>query len=168
MPHQLQHNETAFQTRKFPVTVVCDGLSSASNIGSLFRVADAFGVEEIIFCVYTPLFSRRMEKTARSTHKRVTHSFEPETSAALQALKENGYTIVALEITDSGITLDELQLNPDQKIALLLGGENHGIAPEHLQMADRVVHIEMYGANSSMNVSMAAGICLHTITQRLK
>lgn len=168
MPEQLEHHQNRFTQRKFPVTIVCDGLSSASNTGSLFRIADAFGVEEIIFCVYVPVFSRRMEKTARATHKTVSHSFEPETEAALKALKDEGYTLIALEITDHSIPLQDLELMPNEKVALLLGGENHGIAPQHLAMANHVVHIDMYGNNSSMNVSVAAGICLQTITQQIK
>lgn len=168
MPEQLEHHQNKFTPRQFPVTIVCDGLNSASNTGSLFRVAEAFGAEEIIFCVYPPVFTRRMEKTARATHNRVAHRFEPETSVALQSLKEEGYTIIALEITGSSIPLKELRPDPADKIALLLGGENHGISEEHLQMADHHVHIEMYGVNSSMNVSMAAGICLYELTGMLK
>lgn len=168
MPQQLEHDQNRFQNQQFPITVVCDGLSSASNTGALFRIADAFGVEEIIFCIYAPVFSRRMEKTARATHKTVPHRFEPETENALKALKEEGYTIIALEITNNSIPVQDLNLKSTAKVALLLGGENHGIAPQHLDMAHHIVHIDMYGNNSSMNVSMAAGICLHTLTQQLK
>lgn len=167
-PEQLDHSGNKFQPRQFPVTVICDGIHSASNTGSLFRVAEAFGVEEIIFCVYLPEFTRRMEKTARSTHHRVAHRFEPETSVALQSLKDEGYTIIALEITNNSIALNEVTLQHTAKIALLLGGENHGISTEHLAMADMHVHIDMYGVNSSMNVSMAAGICLFELTNLLK
>ncbi|MBL7474076.1 TrmH family RNA methyltransferase [Robertkochia sediminum] len=168
MPEQLEHHQNRFKQRKFPVTIVCDGLNSASNTGSLFRIADAFGVEEIIFCIYVPVFSRRMEKTARATHKTVPHSFEPETEVALKALKDDGYTLIALEITNNSTPLQDLQLESNEKVALLLGGENHGIAPQHLAMVDHMVHIDMYGNNSSMNVSVAAGICLQTITQQIK
>ncbi len=167
MSQQLDHSQNRFTPRSFPVCVVCDGIHSASNTGALFRVGEAFGIEEIIFCVYMPEFSRRMEKTARSTHKRVKHRFEPETSEVLIQLKQEGYTLVALEITDNSIPLKDLPLKGTEKIALLLGGENHGIAPEHLKMADLHVHIDMYGMNSSMNVSMAAGICLYEITRSL-
>lgn len=168
MSNQLEHSQNRFTSRQFPITVVCDGIHSASNTGSLFRVSEAFGIEEIIFCVYLPEFSRRMEKTARSTHNRVPHRFEPETSKALSALKEEGYTIVALEITNNSIPVKALSIEKSAKIALLLGGENHGIAAEHLAMADHLVHIDMFGVNSSMNVSMAAGICLFELTHLLK
>lgn len=167
-PEQLDHSENKFEQRQFPITVVCDGIHSAANTGSLFRVAEAFGVEEIIFCVYLPEFSRRMEKTARATHHRIAHRFEPETTVALQALKDDGYTIIALEITNTSTSLNELSLQKPAKAVLLLGGENHGISPEHLAIADLHVHIDMYGVNSSMNVSMAAGICLFELTNLLK
>ena len=168
MPEQLNHDQNRFSQRSFPITVVCDGIHSASNTGSLFRISEAFGVEEIIFCVYLPEFSRRMEKTARATHKRVPYRFEPETTVALEQLKLEGYRIVALEITNNSIPVRDLPVNSSEKIALLLGGENHGIAHEHLELADDHIHIDMFGVNSSMNVSMAAGICLYELTCLLR
>ncbi|WP_224490170.1 TrmH family RNA methyltransferase [Robertkochia flava] len=168
MAEQLEHHQHNFKQRQFPITLVCDGVSSAANTGSLFRIADAFGVEEIIFCVYPPAFSRRMEKTARSAHLRVTNRFEPETSVVLKALKDEGYRLIALEITNTSTPLKELKIPEHQKTALIIGGENHGIAPEHLALADQHIHIEMFGINSSMNVAMATGICLYEMTRLLK
>ena len=55
----------------------------------------------------------------------------------------------------------------NKKIALVIGGENHGISSEVLQEIDIAVHITMYGKNSSMNVVQATGIALHCIIQSL-
>lgn len=168
MSTQLSHEQSKFNRGKFRITLVCDGVRGAANVGSLFRIAEAFGVEELIFCRYRPETGRRMEKTARATQNRVLNRFEPDTEMVLDYLKQEGYTLIGLEITDRSIPLQELNLKEDAKIALLIGGEVHGIHPAALEKMDITAHIEMFGQNSSMNVSMATGICLFKLTQLLK
>lgn len=46
---QLTHENTRFLKRKFPITIVCDRIYFQQNIGSLFRIGEAFGIEKIIF-----------------------------------------------------------------------------------------------------------------------
>ena len=60
--------ESQYLQRKFPLTLVADGLQSPANIGSLFRVSEAFGIEKIYFCNSLINFdSPRLKKTARSS-----------------------------------------------------------------------------------------------------
>jgi tRNA G18 (ribose-2'-O)-methylase SpoU len=47
---QLTHYNSTFNKQTFPIILVCDNITNAPNIGSLFRTADAFGIEKIIFC----------------------------------------------------------------------------------------------------------------------
>ena len=68
MNKQLSHTESNQAQRKFPLTLVADGLQSPANVGSLFRVCEAFGIEEIYFCNSLINFdSPRLKKTARNT-----------------------------------------------------------------------------------------------------
>ena len=67
---QLTHYTTNFKKRTFPIVLVSDQVSNAPNIGSLFRICDAFGVEKIFFCGEDiPVFGRKMTKTSRATEK---------------------------------------------------------------------------------------------------
>ncbi|MEJ2113170.1 MAG: TrmH family RNA methyltransferase, partial [Flavobacteriaceae bacterium] len=47
---QLTHFNTNFHQQTFPIILVCDNINNAPNIGSLFRISDAFGVEKLILC----------------------------------------------------------------------------------------------------------------------
>jgi tRNA G18 (ribose-2'-O)-methylase SpoU len=166
MPHQLSHSEYPFAQRKFPITLVCDHIMFQPNIGSIFRVCEAFGVEHIIFIgeglALTP---RKISKTSRSTHLMVPHTVVKSSEDALKLL--DGYLLMALEITNSSSPLRALAMPTDKPIALIAGSEVAGISAELLEAAHQAVHIEMFGANSSMNVVQAIAIALYELTGKL-
>ena len=168
MPSQHTHTTTKFAVKKFPIVLICDGVQSPSNIGSLFRICDALGISEIIFCDAIINFkSSRLQKTARSTQKKVTYSVSRSIIATIENLKKKDYKIVALEITDTSIAIENFTLPKDQKIALVIGNEQKGVSNEVLQNNPTTIHIEMFGENSSMNVVQAATIALHFIINKL-
>ncbi len=168
MSSQHSHTSSTFSVKKFPIVLVCDGVESPSNIGSLFRICDALGVSEIIFCNALINFkSPRLQKTARSTQKKVSYSESTSIVTTIEKLKKNDFTIVTLEITDTSIALEKLSIQSNQKIALVIGNERQGVSKEVLQSNPLAVHIEMYGENSSMNVVQATAIALHSIVNKL-
>lgn len=164
---QRTHYNSCFKKQKFPITIVCDNVTNAPNIGSLFRVADAFGVNDIIFCGVNITLGKRMTKTSRSTEKYVNYSIEEHIEVALQELKSKDYFLLALEITENSADLSQFTLSTKQPIALLLGDENFGISEHILTNVDAVVHINMFGNNSSMNVVQATSIALYELTKQL-
>lgn len=167
MISQHTHTTTTFNIKNFPIVLVCDGVQSPSNIGSLFRISDALGISEIIFCDAIINFnSPRLQKTARSTQKKVKYSESESIVTSIEHLKKKDYKIVALEITDTSIAIENFVLPKDQKVALVIGNEQKGISNEVLQNNPATVHIEMYGENSSMNVVQAATIALHSIINK--
>lgn len=166
---QLTHESNRFSKTTFPVVLICDQITSPANVGSIFRLSDAFGVAKIVFCGgVLPDFSKRMQKTSRSTENYVKFEFKTQIETALAELKKEGYVILALEITDTSIPLPEIKIKANQKVALILGAENFGIGESVLEMADTITHIPMYGVNSSMNVAQAATIALYEITNQLQ
>ena len=164
---QLTHYNSNFKKQKHPITLVCDNITNAPNIGSLFRVADAFGIEEIVFCGNDIPLGKRMTKTSRSTEKYVSYRIENNISEAINHLKKQDYQLIALEITENSIELTDFKLTSKQPIALILGDENFGVSETILNNVDFVLHINMYGNNSSMNVVQAAGITLYELTRQL-
>lgn len=164
---QLNHYNSKFKAKKFPITVVCNNVTNAPNIGSLFRVCDAFGVEQLIFCGDNIPLGRKMTKTSRATEKVVNFKIENDISEIITALKSEDYTIVSLEITEHSLPINSFTFNPNAKIALVIGDENFGILEDILKVSDAVIHIEMFGQNSSMNVVQATNIALYEITKQL-
>ena len=162
---QLTHEENQFERKTFPITLVCDHIYFQQNIGSLFRIGEALGVENIIFVGRDiPLTPRKINKTSRSTHLHVPHTIIEETSDLITFLKENNFEIISLEITSTSKPLKEVQIPKNQKIALIIGNEINGISDELLKISHQIVHINMFGKNSSMNVVQAASIALYEFT----
>ncbi|WP_431242312.1 TrmH family RNA methyltransferase [Flavobacterium sp. P21] len=162
---RLTHYDNQFERKTFPITLVCDHIYFQQNIGSIFRISEAFGVENIIFLGKDiPLTPRKINKTSRSTHLHVPHQVIEETSNLITYLLKNNFEIIALEIASNSKPLKEVVIPENQKIALLIGSEINGISDELLKVSHQIVHINMFGNNSSMNVVQATSIALYEIT----
>jgi len=169
MSEQLHHTNSKFQTQQFPIVLICDQVNSPANIGSLFRIADSFGIEKIYFCGEDiTVVSKRMLRTARSTHQYIDHEQVDDINEVLIKLQKDAYTLLALEITAQSIPVSNYEITANQKIALIIGEENLGVSEDILQMVAQEVHIPMYGNNSSMNVATATGIALYALSEKLK
>ena len=168
MSLQLAHKAPSNPLAKFSVILLTDNLMGDANIGGIFRLADAFNIDKIIFCG-TPFNpeSNRLKKTARSTLKNVAYEFQENPLKAIEKLKELKYAVFALEITTDSEIIDSINFEEESKIVLIVGNERHGIDDSLLEIADKKVHIEMFGKNSSMNVAQATGIALYEITKSL-
>jgi len=168
MSEQLTHSQNQFTSQKFPITIISDHIYFQENIGSLFRIAEAYGVEKIILLgKKIPFIDRKINKTSRSTHRVVPFELVEETSTIINQLKNIDAQILALEITDDSIALNNLKLN-DKPIYLIIGSEINGIQQSLIELANQKVHIDMYGKNSSMNVVQATAIMLFQITNLIK
>ncbi len=165
---QLTHYTTKFTKHKFPITLVCENVTNAPNIGSLFRIADAFGIEKIIFCASEIPMGRKMTKTSRATEKVVDFEINENTSEVINQLKTKGYKIASLEITDNSTPIHKCQFSKEEPIALVIGDENFGVSESILALSDTAIHIDMFGQNSSMNVVQATNIALYEITKQLR
>ncbi len=146
---------------KIPVMVVLDNVRSQNNIGSVFRTADAFRLQGILLCGITAKPPHReIHKTALGATESVYWEYWEETSAAIQQLKDKGYLILAVEQAERAVPLDNLQLSPDQKYALVFGHEIRGVEQKVVDLSDMCVEIPQHGTKHSLNISVAAGIVL--------
>lgn len=164
---QLTYYNSNFKKKKHPIILVCDSITNAPNIGSLFRIADAFGIEELIFCGSDIPLGKRMTKTSRSTEKYVQHRTEEQIQNVIDNLKHSNNFLIALEITETSEELSAFNLKTEQPIALIIGHEGFGVTESILKQMDAVVHLNMYGNNSSMNVVQATSIALYELTRQL-
>ena len=166
---QLDHGAHKANTLRFPVCLLAHDMDVPMNVGSLFRIADALGVERLYLTgssVKPP--NAKLRKTARSTEKYVEYVYAVDPLTVLDALKQSGYYIVGLEITSVSIDIGEMELDQNQKVCLILGSENAGISQALLDRCDVTAHIPMLGVNSSMNVAHAGAIATYLITKMIK
>ena len=164
---QLDHYSSKFDKRTFPIIIVSENVANAPNIGSLFRTADAFGIEKLVLCGSHIPMGRKMAKTSRSTEKTVLFEISDNAEQVVADLKSEGYQIIALEITSDSVPLSRFQIQKNRPIALVVGDENFGVSETILSLSDQIVHIEMFGQNSSMNVVQATSVTLYEITKQL-
>ena len=165
---QLTHYTTQFHKKTFPITVLCENVSNAPNIGSLFRTCDTFGIEKLIFSGEALLIpSRKMQKTSRATEKYVPYKVINDIHQYIESIKETHY-IIAIEITEKSKPLHEQKFNTNKPIVLIIGDENFGVSEAVLNQTNEIVHISMFGENSSMNVVQATNVALYEITKQLQ
>lgn len=149
------------QAEKNPVIVVMDNIRSMHNVGSVFRTADAFLIEAILLCGYTPQPPHRdIHKTALGATETVDWIYFNTTKEAVLKLKEAGYKIYAVEQAEDSIRLDQFSWNKTEKIALVFGNEVEGVNDEVLKLSDACIEIPQQGMKHSLNISIAAGIVL--------
>lgn len=165
---QLNHSETNSETSVFPLCIVANNIEIAGNVGSLFRVADALGIEKLYLTGSTQTPPKyKIRKAARSTENHIPYVYEESPTQVIEHLKQQGYTIIALEITARSKNIREFKLTKKEKTCLIIGSENLGISEELLVLADHHIHIPMYGKNSSMNVITSCAIAVHELIQHL-
>ena len=151
------------EAEKHPLIVVADNIRSMHNVGSLFRSGDAFLVEKIYLCGYTPRPPHReITKTAIGAENTVDWEYREDAIALAQELKENGYQIAALEQTDGSVLLGDFHPKPTEKWALVLGNEVEGVQAEIIAICDVALEIPQFGTKHSLNVSVAGGIAMYS------
>ena len=150
------------QAEKLPLTIVLDNVRSLNNIGSIFRTSDAFGVERLMLCgiCATPP-SAEIHKTALGAEDSVNWEYYPTTQAALDRLKEEGYTVCCLEQVHGSISLEKFR--PDFSrggYALVSGHEVDGVDPAVVDRCDCCLEIPQVGTKHSLNVAVSTGIAI--------
>jgi len=165
---QLNHENTINTENKFPIAIVGGELRTPQNIGMCIRVAEAFGVSDFYMHQDSPTITNRtVQRTARNTEKKANITIYNNISNTLNILKEEGYTLLALEITDQSKNVQYYNFTEHTKIALIIGSERFGIPKEALNLCKTSVFIPMYGQNSSMNVVNSLSVVLYEITKQL-
>lgn len=146
------------------LVVVLDNIRSHHNVGSIFRTADAFKIERVILCGYTPTPPHRdIHKTALGATDSVLWQHYEQTKDALQELKKEGYSIYAVEQTEKTILLDKFDVKNNKK-AVIFGNEVGGIEQSVIDICDDVLEIPQYGTKHSLNISVCAGIVMWHLT----
>ena len=149
------------EAKKTPLVVVLDSVRSLNNIGSIFRTADAFLVEEVILCgiTATPPHAE-IHKTALGAENSVQWRYFPETVSAIHHLKAEGYTVFAIEQTENSSLLGNISLDKQKKYAIVFGNEVHGVQQTVIDASDGCIEIPQYGTKHSLNVAVTAGIVM--------
>jgi len=148
-------------SKKLPVVVVLDNVRSMHNIGSIFRTADGFAVEQVCLCGITAQPPHReIEKTALGATQSINWAYFPDTISAVNTLRAEGYLIIAIEQAENSSMLNEFNLTADKKYALIFGNEVNGVSDDVMEIIDACIEIPQFGTKHSFNIVVSAGIVL--------
>lgn len=161
-------------SEKLPVTAVLDNVRSALNVGSFFRTCDAFAIERIALCGITATPpDREIHKTALGAELTVAWNRYATTTECIEQLKNEGYTVLAIEQVENSVMLQNLgnlidSSANDKKYALIFGNEVDGVSQQAVDMCDGAIEIPQAGTKHSLNVSVAGGVVLWNFFCRLR
>lgn len=155
------------QSDKMPIVVVLDNIRSMHNVGSVFRTADAFLIQRIYLCGYTAQPPHRdIHKTALGATETVEWKYFKDTTKAIHELQDLGYKVYAVEQTEGSYLLNQVQMEANDKIAVIFGNEVEGVSNEALKLCNGCIAIPQMGMKHSLNISVAAGIVLWELVRK--
>jgi 23S rRNA (guanosine2251-2'-O)-methyltransferase len=154
------------QSPKIPVIAVLENIRSAYNVGSVFRTADAFLIEGIYITGYTCTPPHKeIKKTALGAEETVNWQHFANAALAIEHLKNEGYTIFAIEQAENSIELQQLQFTKIEKVAVIFGNEVSGVEQSTIALCDGIIEIPQLGMKHSLNIATAAGVVLWEIVR---
>jgi 23S rRNA (guanosine2251-2'-O)-methyltransferase len=155
---------------KKEVIVILNNIRSTFNVGSIFRTADALGIERIILGGTTPSpidrFGREKKDIAKvslGAEKSVSWVHEDNILTVIKKLKKDGYQIIAIEQSEKSVDYKKIKLTKSAKVVFVMGAEVEGVAENILKISDIIAEIPMCGEKESLNVSVSFGVALFRI-----
>lgn len=164
---QLIHNVLKLRTRY--ITVLLENIYQSQNASAVLRTCDCFGIQDIHIVENDNKFNVNPKVVMGATkwlniHRHNTLPFN--TSEAIQKLRNDGYRIVATSPHANQSTLDDFDVSKG-KFVLLFGTELNGLSHTAIEQADEHLLIPTHGFSESLNISVSAAICIHTLKSKL-
>lgn len=162
MEDRTKHSKYLFKNFTLPEDyyspiIIADNLKTPENLGNVLRLADNIQTKKVLFVDSEPnLRLSKVKKTASSSFNSVDWEF-----CSLSELNHkipSGYTLVGIETTSDSVNVFDYDL--PQKVAFVIGNEVSGISDELLDICNKIVHIPVFGKNTSLNVSHALAVVL--------
>ncbi|MET0435161.1 MAG: RNA methyltransferase [Cellulomonas sp.] len=138
---------------------VLEDVVDHTNVGAAFRSAAAIGVDAVLVtprCA-DPLY-RRSVRVSMGTVFQVPWTRVDPWPGGIDVLREAGFVTAALALSDDSVSLDALEADPPERLALVLGAEGDGLKPATIAAADLTVRIPMAGGVDSLNVAAAGAV----------
>ena len=162
--NRFERIRKVMQRRQKDLVVVLEDIYDPHNAAAICRTCEAYGVQNvfIIFERVEPYDLKKVGKASSATaNKWLDFSVFRTTEACFVELKKRELKIVSTVLDKEAQDLYDFSW--PEKIALVLGSEHAGLSKTALVLSDKKIYIPMQGLVQSLNVSVAAGICLSEI-----
>ena len=143
--------------------VAMDGVQDPGNVGTILRTADAAGFDGALLSgACADLYSAKTLRATMGSVFRVPVVRTDDLPAALQALRAQGYAIVATELGGE----DFYTHCPHDQAVLIIGSEGRGVSSEVREIATHHLALPMRGGAESLNAAVAAGIMIYEMARK--
>lgn len=141
--------------------VVLDGLSDVGNIGAISRSAFALGADALIITGIKNMNMAPVIRTSSGAMLDMPVGNVHNIADLMNELKQKGFTLIGADM--DGVEVSTFTKEPNEKLALFLGSEGDGLSGKVRKKLDKKVSISMSNNFDSLNVSVAAGILIHSL-----
>lgn len=164
----LKENQRRLSALRNRLILWLHDIRSLHNVGAAFRCADAFGIQEILISGYTPRPPRpEITKTALGAEEHVAWRETDQPAETAATLKKNGWLLAGLEQTEQSQLIHRFEPK-GRRVCMILGNEVTGISDDLLPHLDIALEIPQFGMKHSLNVSVAAGVALYALFDKME
>jgi len=150
--------------RQRSLHVVLENIHDPHNVSAIFRTCDSVGVGRVSLVYNIEPFPKIGKKSSASAYKWVEREKYKNIKDCALLLKKDGFKVLVSSITDSSKSIYDFDLT--KKTAIVFGNEHRGVSKEAEEIADEKFIIPMFGMVQSLNVSVAAAICLYEASRQ--
>lgn len=153
------------ETSREATILVCDRINNIDNIGLLFRNAAAFGVDAVVLSpeCHDPLYRKSLRVSIGHALRIPFHRSKNWSHTLDELRSRHQIELIGTSLDPSVVPLE--QVPPTRRVGLLVGSEFDGLGPESTAACDQLVRIPMAPGTDSLNVGVAAAVCLHRFSR---
>ena len=145
--------------------VIIDGVTDTTNIGAIFRSAAALGIDGVLLTrtACDPLNRRSVRVSMGSVFLVPWTWIDGDIT---DVMHHNGFQTVAMALTDQSLPITDPRLKAIARMAIVMGTEGDGLAPEVIAATDYVARIPMAHGVDSLNVAAASAVAFFQFCQK--
>lgn len=151
---------------------VLEGIVDSTNMGAIFRSAAALGMDAVLLTptCCDPLCRRAVRVSMGTIFQvpwaRIGDCPEDWPQAGIELLHKNSFATAAMALDDRAISIDDVRLRQEEKLAVLLGTEGDGLSHQTIAHCDYTVMIPMEHGVDSLNVAAASAVAFWQLRAR--
>ena len=157
-PRRVERFRSVISRRQRDLTVVLENIHDPHNVSAILRSCDAVGILGVELLYTLEKFPKLGRKSSSSASKWIERRKHTDVAACYGALRQEGFRILATQVADDAPSLYDLDLTGP--VAIVFGNEHRGVSNEAALAADGIFRVPMAGMIESLNVSVAAAVCV--------
>lgn len=169
--YNIDNGYTHFTKNKaLQLECAVDNVRSSYNIGAILRSANAFALDHLYLCGYSPTPQQsKVLKTSLGAETSLNWSYQPNTLTLVEQKKTDGYLVLAIEATSNASSLLDYNLpSKTTKVMMVVGNEIFGIDPAIRTISDAILQIPIFGEKKSLNVASSFSIAAFYLSQLIQ